>query len=917
MNEFYVNCDNCKKQTIFKYPTRATLVCSSCGCPTGQIFFTEELEEDNTIVFECIKCKEGFPVRLGISSLLKCRNMRCGWSIVGTVQTMTLSNIFVSPTNNFSDIIVSSPRSERVRESKEDRISIKMAMPYFSCGPRAQKAVNSWILPETTFVLTDVGVIPPGSGVCNQIFTSKNAKVDGLSNRTKPYLIDVFSKLLKLFPDEDYYGYVNTDIILPLGVPVRSLIPRKGKNIAFHHRKEFEGKPETPISKLEEKYQTFCGKDVFICDRKTALDIVNIPEDLVLGAACWDNGLAIWCMKKYGADKVDLRYGEIWHQLHDPGWTYEEKDTLFNIKQLEKVGIPTPIRNSVNWTKIYSGPTESDLDIKKLGIIQPGRIGDIIIVLPIAKWYYDRGHEIRWPVPSEYMELFEYINYVHAIDIGPGLSNSYDRSRIALSEQELDSLIDLGIGFGKCETDWAVSKLSFDEWKYKEAGVPFEERFNLKIQRNYQKELNLEAKLGLENKGEFSITHSVGTNGSVKFDAPNSVEIKPISGFTVFDWIGIIESCVSVHCVDSCISHLVNQLGLAKGRRHFKPFPSYVGRAHGKLTKPKIDWKNEKREPVDCIGLYGSSKGIRPDLDDKDVGKGIPPIHFFTIVLNGMPFIEYHINMLKELPYDWHWHIVEGVADPTHSSSWTSLKGGRIDDSFHKNGLSKDGTTEYLNKLVQIYPDQVSLYRKREGKFWQGKVEMVNAPIEYLPNYCFLWEMDVDEFWDKENVIKMADLFQKNPNKMMAFVPGHFFVGPNRFITSQDTWATRPEDNPRIFRFFKGMHWKKHTPATLVNSNGTDLGRLKPLTKREVREADISFQHFAYAIPEQAIFKEVYYGDQYKGALGHWLRLQSSTESQLNPALYLPWARPAIAEIWDETVHGPLLFKGGKNLCLR
>ena len=37
------------------------------------------------------------------------------------------------------------------------------------------------------------------------------------------------------------------------------------------------------------------------------------------------------------------------------------------------------------------------------------------------------------------------------------------------------------------------------------------------------------------------------------------------------------------------------------------------------------------------------------------------PVHFFTIVLNGMPFIRHHIEQFCQLPFRWHWHIVEGA----------------------------------------------------------------------------------------------------------------------------------------------------------------------------------------------------------------------------------------------------------------
>jgi hypothetical protein len=107
-------------------------------------------------------------------------------------------------------------------------------------------------------------------------------------------------------------------------------------------------------------------------------------------------------------------------------------------------------------------------------------------------------------------------------------------------------------------------------------------------------------------------------------------------------------------------------------------------------------------------------------------------VHFFTIVLNGQPFIRYHIEVFKQLPFRWHWHIVEGVAEQKHDSAWMLKFGGQITDELHDNGRSKDATTEYLDELAQLYPENVTIYRKPMGVFWDGKVEMVNAPLERI-----------------------------------------------------------------------------------------------------------------------------------------------------------------------------------------
>ena len=77
------------------------------------------------------------------------------------------------------------------------------------------------------------------------------------------------------------------------------------------------------------------------------------------------------------------------------------------------------------------------------------------------------------------------------------------------------------------------------------------------------------------------------------------------------------------------------------------------------------------------------------------------PIHFFTIVLNGEPFIRYHIDVFRTLDCDWHWHVVEGVASLVHDTAWSTVTGGHISPEIHRHGRSSDGTSEYLDALVQ------------------------------------------------------------------------------------------------------------------------------------------------------------------------------------------------------------------------
>jgi len=42
----------------------------------------------------------------------------------------------------------------------------------------------------------------------------------------------------------------------------------------------------------------------------------------------------------------------------------------------------------------------------------------------------------------------------------------------------------------------------------------------------------------------------------------------------------------------------------------------------------------------------------------------------FTIVLNGMPYIQRHLAEFQKLKIPWEWKIVEGVAEPLGCTRW-------------------------------------------------------------------------------------------------------------------------------------------------------------------------------------------------------------------------------------------------------
>jgi len=282
------------------------------------------------------------------------------------------------------------------------------------------------------------------------------------------------------------------------------------------------------------------------------------------------------------------------------------------------------------------------------------------------------------------------------------------------------------------------------------------------------------------------------------------------------------------------------------------------------------------------------------------------PIHFLTIVLNGEPYIRYHEQMLRQLPFRWHWHVVEGMATLTHDTAWSVAAGGRVRVSMHDKGRSNDGTSAYLDDLAARFPDRVTLYRKPLGVLWDGKREMVNAPLANITEHCLLWQIDCDELWTAKQVVAMRRRFLAEPGRSAAYYWCWCFVGPNKVISTRHNYGNNPQqDWLRTWRFQPGDYWAAHEPPTLVRPRGpskppTDIGQEDPFLHDETEAEGAVFQHFSYATEAQANFKEVYYG--YEGALKYWRKLQSHRGPGFL-ADYLPW-------ITDRTIFDDASFYG-------
>jgi len=229
----------------------------------------------------------------------------------------------------------------------------------------------------------------------------------------------------------------------------------------------------------------------------------------------------------------------------------------------------------------------------------------------------------------------------------------------------------------------------------------------------------------------------------------------------------------------------------------------------------------------------------------------------FTIILNGLHHLkhnDYYKTLSKNLDY---WVIVEGVALPTGSTSWCK----ELPADMHKNFLSNDGTTEFLDSIKS---DKIRVIRPN-NKAWKNKDGQVNAAIaeiKTITNDCMLWQIDVDEQWTLQQMVD-AETHLTNHNGKTGCFYCNYFVGPRQMAFGQ--WGEGKHEPYRRLWNWKGEDFETHEPPKLKGKNGPGL----LLTQR--------FNHYAYYYPQDVKFKEKYYSG-YEGLYQRWLNVQDNRD---------------------------------------
>jgi hypothetical protein len=212
---------------------------------------------------------------------------------------------------------------------------------------------------------------------------------------------------------------------------------------------------------------------------------------------------------------------------------------------------------------------------KKLGILQSRGLGDLVIALPIAHYYYQEGNDIYWPICEPFWESMKNAApWVHWIPIPT------DPHGLFFVEEPLKRLKNFNIEEDQIlwlyqyinshpeRTDLDLfAMMKFDQYKYATAAVPFKNKWLLDqcITRNTTREQQLYDKL-VKNPN-YWVIHQKASDCSYDIDTSNidpTCQIIEITEQTnqIWDWLTILEKCQGMILIDSVFANLVDQLDL-------------------------------------------------------------------------------------------------------------------------------------------------------------------------------------------------------------------------------------------------------------------------------------------------------------------------------------------------------------------
>lgn len=208
-----------------------------------------------------------------------------------------------------------------------------------------------------------------------------------------------------------------------------------------------------------------------------------------------------------------------------------------------------------------------------VGIIQPGKLGDIIICLPIAKYYANQGKHVIWPIFHNFVSMFkEVIDYVTFIPVTNNVYECVAQSKQVLHNYNVINIFDIAATFpgSMCTDEYVklgdgIGDTKFDLFKYNKCNVPFDNKWDLVYNRNIEKENEIINDLVKQPK--YDVVSTKHSQGEIPILFESKYQIINVNeNYNIFHWRKIIEQANCVALVDSALANFVEQCNITTNK---------------------------------------------------------------------------------------------------------------------------------------------------------------------------------------------------------------------------------------------------------------------------------------------------------------------------------------------------------------
>lgn len=227
--------------------------------------------------------------------------------------------------------------------------------------------------------------------------------------------------------------------------------------------------------------------------------------------------------------------------------------------------------------------------MKKILILQPGGLGDIIFVMAIAQQYVKDGYVVDFPLYNTHLEnpslqkYFPEVNLISMDNFTLTKFEHYNQKKYALAIDlyEDDTYLTIPVGGSPLRSKQATQHMKN---KYDFLNLKLDLWRDIKIKRDFSSEKKLMKKLGIESGSEYNLINENHHHRFNKINIPvnpneNNIYMSKMDGFSLFDWIGVMVNAKSIHTVGSSIVFLLELYDMSNDihiyRRADKPHSTY------------------------------------------------------------------------------------------------------------------------------------------------------------------------------------------------------------------------------------------------------------------------------------------------------------------------------------------------------